>query len=37
MWVIMLQLQEIKGKGFQGVVKRHGFVGVGDTHGQLIE
>ena len=24
-----------KGKGFQGVVKRHGFAGVGDaTHGQ---
>ncbi|MCK7536659.1 MAG: 50S ribosomal protein L3 [Marinilabiliales bacterium] len=24
-----------KGKGFQGVVKRHGFSGVGDaTHGQ---
>ena len=24
-----------KGKGFQGVVKRHGFDGVGDaTHGQ---
>ena len=24
-----------KGKGFQGVVKRHGFRGVGDaTHGQ---
>ena len=24
-----------KGKGFQGVVKRHGFPGVGDaTHGQ---
>ncbi len=26
-----------KGKGFQGVVKRHGFAGVGDaTHGQHI-
>jgi large subunit ribosomal protein L3 len=23
-----------KGKGFQGVVKRHGFSGVGTTHGQ---
>jgi len=26
---------DIKGKGFQGVVKRHGFAGVGQaTHGQ---
>ncbi|GIS00406.1 MAG: hypothetical protein CM15mP102_12260 [Flavobacteriales bacterium] len=32
----MLMFQVLtKGKGFQGVVKRHGFAGVGDsTHGQ---